>query len=344
MTSRWRNWILTGAASVALIPVAVRPGMASQSPAPGSAKAQPGATTPPREAPAAVVAAIQESRQALAAGDDGRALTLVTKYLATHPTSVDARVVAARVYLTRGDLNGAYEQLSQAIKIDSRNVDVLYYLGFVTGRFADATLGRLAETAPDFYRVHQLKGEALELQERRIDAEAEYELALKSQPDALEVLLALAKLKRVRLECESAISLYQRAEAVQPTFDGVYGLGVCYSYTQDDEHAAAAFNQALKREPQSAIAWSGLGTTLFRQGHTGEAIGALKRATTIEPKMVDAWYGLGRAYQQAGQAELARQAFDRAERLRAEPGADTDKPPGDGQPAGTRPTPAQEPH
>ncbi len=131
---------------------------------------------------------------------------------------------------------------------------------------------------------------------------------------------------------------------MQPTFDGAYGLGVCYGYTQDDEHAAPAFNQALKREPRSAIAWSGLGTTLFRQGHTAEAIDALKRATIIEPKMVDAWYGLGRAYQQAGQAELSRQAFDRAERLRAEPGADTDKPPGDGKPAGTRPTPAQEPH
>jgi len=304
---------------------------------------QPGAIKPSSEAPRAVAAAIQESRQALAAGDDKRALDLVTKYLVTHPTSVDGRVVAARIYLSRGDLNGAYEQLSQAIKVDSRNADVLYYLGFVTGRFADATLGRLAETAPDFYRVHQLKGEALELQERRVDAEAEYELALKSQPDSLEVLLALGKLKRVRLECDSAISLYQRAEAVQPTFDGAYGLGVFYSYTQDDERAAAAFRRALAREPRSAIALSGLGTTLFRQGHTGEAIDALKRATTIEPKMVDAWYGLGRAYQQAGQAELARQAFDRAERLRAEPGADADKPPGGGQPGGTRPT-AQEPH
>jgi Flp pilus assembly protein TadD len=101
---------------------------------------------------------------------------------------------------------------------------------------------------------------------------------------------------------------------------------------------------ALQRDPRSAIAWSGLGTTLFRQGRAAEAIDALKRATTIEPKMVDAWYGLGRAYQQAGQSELSRQAFDRAERLRvAEPDA-ANKAPAKDAPQVMRPAPAQEPH
>lgn len=345
MTSRNRDRMLACAALVVVASGVGAPCLTSQSTAKAPVKSAPRGAAPGSEASATVAPAVLEARRTLAAGDDARALDLVTKYLATHPSSVDARVVAARVYLSRGDLNAAYEQLSRAVQIDSRSEDALYYLGLVTGRFADATLGHLAESAPDFYRVHQLKAEALELQERRLDAEGEYELALKSQPDSLEVLLALAKLKRIRLECETAIALYKRAEAVQPTFDSAYGLGVCYGYTQDDEHAAEAFKVALERDPRSAIAWSGLGTTLFRQGHAAEAIDALKRATVIEPKMVDAWYGLGRAYQQAGQSELSRQAFDRAERLRvAEPEADPDKPTGKDAPQVMRPAPAQEPH
>ena len=344
MSVRTPKRMVCVAVVLVLAAAVARSSIAAQSATPAPAKTGPRTATPSSPAPGPVAPAILDARRSLAAGDDARALDLVTKYLAAHPASVDARVVAARVYLSRGDLNAAYEQLSQAVKVDSRNEDVLYYLGLVTGRFADATLGHLAEIAPDFYRVHQLKAEALELQERRLDAEGEYELALKSQPDALEVLLALAKLKRIRLECEAAVALYKRAEAVQPTFDGAYGLGVCYGYTQDDEHAAAAFKLALERDPRSAIAWSGLGTTLYRQGHAAEAVHALKRATAIEPKMVDAWYGLGRAYQQTGQAELSRQAFDRAERLRAEPGADADRPPSGSSPPSTmRPTPPKEP-
>ena len=346
MSVRTPTWTACALVSFVLAAPLLGSSAAAQSATAAPDKPKPRTATPSSQAPGTVAPALLEARRTLAAGDDARALDLATKYLAAHPASVDARVVAARAHLSRGDLSAAYEQLSRAVQIDSRNEDVLYYLGLVTGRFADATLGHLAETAPDFYRVHQLKAEALELQERRIDAEAEYELALKGQPASLEVLLALAKLKRIRLECESAIALYQRAEAVQPTFDGAYGLGVCYGYTQDDERAAVAFKQALGRDSRSAIAWSGLGTTLYRQGHAAEAIDALKRATVIEPKMVDAWYGLGRAYQQAGQAELSRQAFERAERLRAEPGADPDKPStNDGQPRSMRPAPpAQEPH
>ena len=345
MSARTPKWIVCAAASLILAATVPESSVAAQSATAPPAKPGARTATPSSKGPGTVAPAVLEARRTLAAGDDARALDLVTKYLAAHPASVEARVVAARVYLARGDLNAAYEQLSQAVKLDSRNEDVLYYLGLVTGRFADAALGHLAETAPDFYRVHQLKAEALELQERRIDAEGEYELALKSQPDALEVLLALAKLKRIRLECDAAIALYKRAEAVQPTFDGAYGLGVCYGYTQDDEHAASAFKLALARDPRSAIAWSGLGTTLYRQGHAAEAVDALKRAIAIEPKMVDAWYGLGRAYQQTGQAELSRQAFDRAERLRAEPGADPDaSPSGGGQPSTMRPAPSKEPH
>ena len=53
-------------------------------------------------------------------------------------------------------------------------------------------------------RVLQLQGETFEAQDRRSDAETAYQAALHVQPDLLDALLPLAKLKRIRPACEEA--------------------------------------------------------------------------------------------------------------------------------------------
>ena len=107
------------------------------------------------------------------------------------------------------------------------------------------------------------------VQERRADAEKEYAAALAAKPDLLEALLGLAKLQRIRLACEEARVLYERAEAVRPTFDGAYGLGVCLGYLQNDQLAVKQFEQAVQRNPSAAVAWAGLGTSLVKVGRRG---------------------------------------------------------------------------
>jgi tetratricopeptide (TPR) repeat protein len=165
--------------------------------------------------------------------------------------------------------------------------------------------------------VLQLQAETFEAQDRRKDAEASYEAALKVQPDLLDALLPLARLKRMRLACEEAVPLYERAEALAPTFDAVYGLGFCLGYLQDHKAAVARFEQAVKRDPKAAVAWSGLGTALVNVGRTNDGIAALRTAVTLEPGMSEAWYMLGMAYQTAGDAVRSKEAFAKVEALRA---------------------------
>jgi len=171
--------------------------------------------------------------------------------------------------------------------------------------------------APDSARAHQLQAETLEAQQRRDDAEKEYAAALAAKPDLLEALLALAKLKRIRLACEEAVQLYDRAEAIQPSFEAAYGLGVCHSYLQDDRRAVEHFEKAVRRNPSAAVAWAGLGTSLVRLRRIAEGITKLQRAILLEPKMYDAQYMLGMAYQASGDAIRAQEAFKRAEQLRS---------------------------
>jgi tetratricopeptide (TPR) repeat protein len=265
----------------------------------------PGATAPDTR--------LNDATRALSAGELDRALQLGTAYLKQHPSDPRARVLAARIHMARGDYDAAYDDLQAALKADPRNVDALYYLGLVAGTLAQQTFHELETRAPDSARLHQLMAELLEAQDKRAAAEKEYEAALARRPDLLEALLGLAKLKRIRLECEEAISLYQKAETIRPTFDGAYGLGMCQSLLQEDELAVARFEQAIARNPGAAVAWVGLGTSLNKLDRRTEAIAKLQHAIAIEPTMGEAYYALGLTLQAAGQLQQAQEAFRKAE-------------------------------
>jgi tetratricopeptide (TPR) repeat protein len=285
----------------------------------------PGRGLPPDLDPLGVVTHAQsgadtrllQAARAFMAGDTDRAGQLATDYLGAHPGDTRARILLARVHLGRNELTAAYDQLERALAKDPRNVDALYYLGLVAGDLAATEFQRLHDTAPDSARVHQLRAETFEAQQRRSDAEREYEAALRQDPSLVDALLGLARLKRIRLACEDAVALYERAEAIRSTFDGAYGLGICLSTLQDDRAAVARFQQALRYDGRSAVALAGLGTSLVKIGQTANGINRLERAVAIQPNLVEAHYMLGMAYRTAGQKERSDQAFRKAEQLRA---------------------------
>jgi tetratricopeptide (TPR) repeat protein len=285
---------------------------------PAVVAAQPPATKPSART-AAVAAAdprVAQGEAALAAGDIDGALALATAAAGARRASAKAHVLLARVQIARGALEPAWQSLDRAIALEPRNVDALAYMGFVGGKLAASTFERLKAEAPDSARVKQLEAEAFELQDRRDEAEAAYEAALAADPKLLDALLSLARMKRGRLACDEAASLYERAEAVRPTFDSAYGLGFCRSYLQEDDKAIAAYELAVTRDPAAAVAWSGLGQARVKAGRTAAGIEALERAVGIEPRMSDGWYMLGMAYQSAGDAEKSKLAFAKAAELR----------------------------
>jgi len=259
---------------------------------------------------------VAEGERALARGDAAEALRLADAAVAARPADHAARLLAARAHLERGELEPAWRELDAIIAASPRNVDALALMGLVSGQLAAATFERLATEAPNSAQVQLLQAETFEAQERRADAEAAYEAALKLNAHMLEPLLALGKLKRIRLACDEAIPLYERAEKIRPTFDGAYGLGFCLAYLQQDDAAVSAFERAVQRDTTAAVAWQGLGSALVKTGRSAQGIAALKRALAIEPGMSDGWYMLGMAYQSAGDALRSKEAFAKAEQLR----------------------------
>jgi superkiller protein 3 len=230
------------------------------------------------------------------------------------------------VHLERGELEAAQTRLERALEANPRHVDVLYYLGLVTAQLAARTFERIVEQAPGSARAHQLLAESFEAQDRRPEAEREYEAAVAAQPDLVDALLGLAKLKRIRLDCEGANPLYTKAETIRPTFDGAFGLGTCAIRQGDVETALAHFERAVERDPRAAVAHVGLASSLLAVGRTADAIASLQRAIAIEPEMGEAYYMLGRAYQSAGDRARAQEAFAKAQRIGDGPPRDRARP------------------
>ncbi len=273
--------------------------------------AQPGSS---QQAPSAAFTALY-------AGDAEKALRLAEAQLKTKPSDVAMLVIAARAHLARDEHQTAYDLLERALGIEPDNADALFFMGIVSGELAARSFARVYALAPDGARVHQLMARSLWLQQNRVDAAAEYTLALKADPTLLDALLEFARLRREESNCEEAVLLYERAQRMKATHDGAYGLGVCLAMQGNHARAIAAFREALTYDPTSPAAEFGLGSSLLNLGDAPAAAQALERAARLAPTMRETFYVLGRAYQKMGQSERAQQAFERANALaRAERG------------------------
>ena len=117
--------------------------------------------------------------KALYSGDPGRAVRVADEYLKEHPGDVKVLVLSARAHLAREEYDEAYERLEKALTVDGQNADALYFLGIVSAQMAAHTFDRVYALAPEGARVHQLMARSLRLQEKPLEAAAEYELAEK---------------------------------------------------------------------------------------------------------------------------------------------------------------------
>ncbi len=261
--------------------------------------------------------ALTPAWRAFYAGNLDRASELAGAALRVNAADTGARLVMVRVAMERGDIEEAYSQLLRARRHAPDSPDVLYYLGIVSADLARSAFDALYKVAPDSARVHQLMAESFEAQDKGAEAIAEYEAALRADPHLLDALLGLGKLKRIRLACDEAMPLYERAEAIRSTFDGAFGLGACFAVQQDHEQAIARYRQALAHDQQAAVAWEGLGTALTRAGRPTEGIAALQRAIAIEPGLGEAYYSLGLAYRKAGDEQRANAAFEKSRALQS---------------------------
>ncbi len=89
-------------------------------------------------------------------------------------------------------------------------------------------------------------------------------------------------------------------------------LGFLYLEDREADLALEEFNKALKLEPASHDAKTGMGGALILKGDPDGAIAVLNEAVTANPYPQKAYYELGRAYELKGEKDMSIEMYKKA--------------------------------
>jgi tetratricopeptide (TPR) repeat protein len=217
-----------------------------------------------------------------------------------------AVLAAAKCYATLGDEGKAFTTLEGLAKRFPTDADVLYLRAKLHMKaFNDATLA-MFQGAPASYRVHELSGEVLEVQNRYSEAAAEYRKAIELNAAAPELHYRLGRailleshnpeaLERAASEFSAELKLSPEDAACE------FQLGQIAQVKGSADEARPHFERAVALSPgfvQALIA-------LAKLSPHEKAIPLLNKAVALQPANESAHYALLTAYRNAGEMEKA---------------------------------------
>jgi len=109
-----------------------------------------------------------------------------------------------------------------------------------------------------------------------------------------------------------------------PNADSIYAaqrmhaIGVAAMAISDYRLAAKMFDELIKLIP-NPLHWISLGEALGKMRKCDEARAAFESALRMDPNFADAWYNMGVMYEESGDAKKAEQAYLRGLALRETP-------------------------
>jgi tetratricopeptide (TPR) repeat protein len=169
------------------------------------------------------------------------------------------------------------------------------------------------DLAPQWYETRWNAGEALAMQNRVDDAEAEFREALRLNPKYPPAWTGIGKLMFFRRHnVEQAMECYRKALAINPSYsEANYYLALALE-PRDPQQAVEHYRLAVGAKPQWYDARYNLGTCLMNLGQYDEAVANLREATQIDPGKAEAWTNLGAALLKLGRRGESAGAFQRA--------------------------------
>ncbi len=167
--------------------------------------------------------------------------------------------------------NAAYDTGLRALDLEPRN--------FLR---AEMEFRRYLELDPRSARVRHLLGIALQFQGKVPEARAEYAKALEDEPGLDDARVALAELALAEQSYEEAFEHLDRARESDPTPTAVFVLRArVLAQTGDQDGAAAAYREALRRDPGSYESAIELGDLLMSRSVLGGSIADRQAAAGV---------------------------------------------------------------
>jgi tetratricopeptide (TPR) repeat protein len=163
---------------------------------------------------------------------------------------------------------------------------------------------------------HYIRARLLEMLGMRERALAEYQLALRCDPDFRWAANALAWRYASAEHCAEAIQYFRevlRLKAGDATAH--YNLGFVYAKNRQPKEAIENFRAAVALRPGLDMAWYGMGLAHATADEHREAMEAFDKAARLQPMSTPVWYQLGMASYHAREPDRLHQVIHHLSRF-----------------------------
>ncbi|HEY7098633.1 MAG TPA: FG-GAP-like repeat-containing protein [Terriglobales bacterium] len=220
------------------------------------------------------------------------------------------------VYFQREYFDQAFAAFELALSGDPTSAEATYGIGSVYLK-----QNRLAEARESFERATKLVAGypdtlpnswnnlgLLQANAGNIDdAIANFEEALKLNPEHPIALLNLGNAYRRKQQWDKARQILERAVAAHPQdAEANYSLAMVFAQSDDSEHAYEYLQKALKYRPDYPEALNNLGVLYLRTRRRDEAVHTFEECIRVAPDFDQAYLNLAQVYAIEGATEKAR--------------------------------------
>ena len=257
-----------------------------------------------------------------------RALDACERAVQLQDSAAAGHVCLGLVYIGTGKYEQAVGQYRRSIELDP-TADAAYsglasaYEHLNQPAEAESTFQRAIALRPNYWATYNWLGGFYQRHARYADAAKMYAQVVKLAPDSFIGYNNLGIIHLAQGQYAEAIPLLERSLAIRSTGDARSNLAYAYFQTRRYADAARVFEEAVKLDDKSYIAWGNLGDAYYwAPGRRADASPAYRKAIAlgeeslrVNPRDAGALASLATYHAMLGEKKPALAALDRALRL-----------------------------
>ena len=261
---------------------------------------------------------LTQARSAIRSAKYQNALQKVDEILAKNPTDAAAWCLKGEAQIRLKDATAALESFNKAIQADKGNINAVVGKANTLAELkkeaeAQELLRQAISMMPTSAVDYLARGAAYRGLGQYEKALADYDEALKRNPNFPEVQMNKGMVFWHRADYASAIPLFTAAIKLDPNFvEALANRGAAYRKKGDISSAIADYSKAIEVNPDDAMTFYNRGVAYQKQRLDEKAIADFTSAIRLQPRYPEAYLNRGVAYTGVNKIAEARRDFQKA--------------------------------
>jgi tetratricopeptide (TPR) repeat protein len=260
----------------------------------------------------------------LSTGDVDGAFRSYEAALSLSPTCTECLLQLAKIATRQKDPEKSLAYLIKAKRLQPNNAEILFEFGKTCLELdlpddAIPALQTATRLQPDNDSYFYVLASANVAKKQYEIAGKLFQILLMKHPDDPALNYAMGSLLFLEVKLDEAAKYLRRSVELQPDQTAAYYyLGLISEGKGENNQATVTFRDVLRRDPQYGAAWEALGRVLLNEKQYPEAQQALEKAVVLNPDSVKAHYQLGILLGRTGRPSDASKEFEIVQQLNAE--------------------------